>query len=104
MTYAMTYALTDTHPDDHWDDDGRPAAVAVAPKQWLTPREAAEYLSCSVGFLNVDRGQSRYKLPYTRLGRAIRYRVADLDDFLLSNRVNVVHAHQPAEDEPAAEN
>ena len=103
MTYARTYAMADNHPDDDWEDDG-PAAVSAAPKQWLTPPEAAEYLSCSVGFLNFDRCRSRYQLPYTRLGRSIRYRVADLDDFLLSKRVNVVHANPTAEDQSAAEN
>jgi len=39
--------------------------------RWLSPGEAAGYLGCSKNFLDKDRTYF-HRLPFTRLGRAIR--------------------------------
>jgi len=54
-------------------------------QRWLTPAEAARHLNCSKNFLDVDRLKLR-RIPFARLGRAIRYDVADLDAFLESTK------------------
>jgi len=50
----------------------------------LTTPEAAEYLSVKPGTLEVWRCQGRGP-RFVRLGRAIRYRPADLDNFIEKN-------------------
>ena len=59
----------------------------VPRRPYLTPAEAAEYLGVTPGFLS----QRRYRhLPptYSRLGpRAIRYTIADLDEYAEGSRV-----------------
>ena len=54
---------------------------APVQKRWLTTAEAAQHLNCSKDFLNKDRAQLR-RIPFSRLGRVIRYDVFDLDAFL----------------------
>jgi len=51
-------------------------------KHWLSPQAAAEYLGCSRNFLDKDRTSRLHGIPFARLGRHIRYDVADLDTFL----------------------
>jgi excisionase family DNA binding protein len=51
---------------------------------YLTPHQAAEYLNSSVSTLAKRRlygGGPRF----TRIGRAVRYRKYDLDEFMASN-------------------
>ena len=49
----------------------------------LTPKEVAERLRVTVGTLNVWRCVNRYPgLKYIRVGRAIRYRPEDVEEFL----------------------
>lgn len=51
---------------------------------YLTPHQAAEYLNSSVSTLAKRRlygGGPRF----TRIGRAVRYRKSDLDEFMASN-------------------
>jgi len=50
--------------------------------QLLTEYEAAQILDLKPGTLQVWRSTKRYPLPYVKLGRLIRYRRSDLDDFL----------------------
>ena len=52
------------------------------PRRWLSNAEAAEYLGCSENFLDKDRLTRLHGVPFTRLGRHIRYDLADLDAFL----------------------
>jgi len=59
----------------------------VIPHRWLKTAEAAEYLGCSPNFLDKDRLTCLHGIPYTRLGRHIRYDVADLDAFLQRRKV-----------------
>lgn len=53
---------------------------------WLTTKEAAEHLGCSVNFLATDRMTSRHGIPYSRVGRMVRYDLVELDAWLKANR------------------
>jgi hypothetical protein len=59
----------------------------------LPPREAAAFLGLAEQTLSVWRSTKRYDLPYIKVGRRIRYRLADLEAFLKRNTVT------PAADE-----
>ena len=52
---------------------------------WLTVEQAAGYLGCSRNFLDRDRVERRHGIPFSRLGRHIRYRISELDAFLERN-------------------
>jgi excisionase family DNA binding protein len=56
--------------------------------RWLTTAQAAEYLQCSAAFLHQARYTKLHGIPFSRLGRHIRYRQSDLDEFLERNKVN----------------
>jgi excisionase family DNA binding protein len=56
---------------------------------FLTNREAAAYLSVTAGTLSVWRTTGRYSLPYLKVGRLVRYRRSDLDEWLKTR----VHRH-----------
>lgn len=61
-------------------------------KEILTELEAAEYIGMSRSFLSQDRMNGhrigRTKGPiFMKLGRAIRYHINDLNDWLESNRI-----------------
>lgn len=50
----------------------------------LTTKEAARHLAVSTAFLERDRWAGA-RIPYIKVGtRAVRYRRADLEDFLAS--------------------
>lgn len=53
----------------------------------LTDKEAAAYLNLSASTLAVWRCTKRQELPFIKLGRAVRYRQADLDKWLESQTV-----------------
>lgn len=58
----------------------------------LTENEAAKYIGMSSSFLNADRSnghrKNRTKGPaFLKLGRSVRYRKTDLDEWLKINRV-----------------
>jgi hypothetical protein len=54
----------------------------------VSEREAAEILGLkNHSTLSVWRCTRRYALPYTKIGRAVRYRVADLEAFISSRTV-----------------
>jgi len=55
--------------------------------EWLTNREAARYLKVSSAFLNEDRCYRKHGIPFTRVGRHIRYNKSELDAFLLKRSV-----------------
>jgi len=52
----------------------------------LTPREVAAMLRVQPETLNVWRCVKRYPLPYLKIGSRIRYRLADVEKFILSRR------------------
>lgn len=51
-------------------------------RRWLSVDEAAHYLGCSKNFLDKDRVTRLHGIPFTRLGRHIRYDRLKLDAFL----------------------
>ena len=50
----------------------------------MTPDEVANYLGISTETLNVWRCTKRYNLPYIKAGRLVRYRVEDVEAFVIS--------------------
>lgn len=48
---------------------------------------AAEILGITAGTLSVWRCTRRYALPYLKIGRAVRYRVSDLEAFMESRTI-----------------
>lgn len=52
------------------------------PADLLTVEESAEYLKIAKSTLNSWRSTGEHQIAYTKVGRSIRYRVADLDAFL----------------------
>jgi hypothetical protein len=50
----------------------------------LTRREAAEYLGVAVQTLAIWKTHGRYELPMVKVGRLAKYRLSDLDNFLVS--------------------
>ena len=44
--------------------------------------EAANYIGVKPGTLAVWRSTKRYKIPFIKVGRLVKYRKSDLDDFL----------------------
>ncbi len=54
--------------------------------RWLTPQQAADHLQCSKSFLDKDRLEGQHKIPYSRLGRHIRYDRHDLNTWLESQK------------------
>jgi excisionase family DNA binding protein len=50
----------------------------------MTPEEVAEYLGVSSETLNVWRCTKRYNLPYIKAGRLVRYRMEDVETFVVS--------------------
>ncbi|QSM94348.1 helix-turn-helix domain-containing protein [Mycobacteroides abscessus subsp. abscessus] len=61
-------------------DELRPA-LAQAPRQWLTPEEAATYLKVTEQKL-ADLRYLREGPRFRKIGRLIRYTFADLDSWL----------------------
>lgn len=54
----------------------------------LTTEQAAEILGIEPTTLTTWRSTGRYAIPFVRVGRAVRYRRADLDAWLRSRTVN----------------
>lgn len=54
---------------------------------WLNEKLVAEHLSCSLSKLRQDR--HRYRgVPYVKLRRAVRYSLADVENYMNQNRIN----------------
>lgn len=49
---------------------------------FLTRKEAAEYLGITTRTLAVWACVKRYNLPYVKIGRLVKYRRSDLDIFI----------------------
>lgn len=54
----------------------------------LTPIKAAEYLKLAQNTLSVWRSTKRQEIPYIKLGRSVRYRLSDLDEWLAANTIS----------------
>ena len=66
--------------------------VFIEQVEILTESEAAKYIGMSRSFLNADRcnghRMNRAKGPaFLKLGKSVRYRKDDLDEWLLKNRI-----------------
>jgi excisionase family DNA binding protein len=53
-------------------------------QQTLTPAQAADILGLSKGTLEVWRSTGRYNLPFIKMGRYVRYRLSDINEFIES--------------------
>jgi len=53
----------------------------------LSPREAAQFMGIQPETLATWRSTKRYNLRYAKIGRSVRYRLADLEDFIASRMV-----------------
>jgi hypothetical protein len=60
--------------------------VTSTPSHSVTEREASHYINLTVAYLRKARQQGRGP-AYLRIGRTIRYRIEDLDAWLLAHRV-----------------
>lgn len=54
----------------------------------LTRKQAAEYLGVEARTLDVWACTKRYDLKFIKVGRLAKYRIQDLDDFLVRRTVN----------------
>ena len=61
------------------------AAFPIGQSLW-TEREAADFLGLSVEFLQQDRARKR-RVPFVKIGRAVRYDPADVLDFVHRSKV-----------------
>lgn len=59
-------------------------------KRKLTPEEAAEYLNISVRTLAKWRSIGSPSIPYSKIGRCIRYSQSDLEAYLAKHTFNSV--------------
>jgi hypothetical protein len=57
--------------------------IIAASKVLLDEKQAAAKLDVTPGTLSVWRSTGRYALPFIKVGRKVRYRTADLDNWLL---------------------
>ena len=60
--------------------------LSISRKQLLDERAAAAHLSVSPGTLSVWRSTGRYGIPFLKIGRSVRYRLADLEAWIESRR------------------
>jgi len=56
----------------------------VTVSRLLTPDQVADLLCVTTHTLAVWRSEGRYNLPYTKTGRLVRYREADVHAFIES--------------------
>ena len=54
----------------------------------LSTLEAAEYVGARPHTLEIWRASGRYRIPFVKVGRLVKYRRADLDAWLASRTVN----------------
>jgi excisionase family DNA binding protein len=66
-------------------------ALTGQPQQNQSPMTddngAAKYLNVETGTLAVWRCTGRYKLPFVKIGRSVKYRYEDLDAFIARNTI-----------------
>ncbi len=62
-------------------------ATAINTSPLVDEKRATEFLDLAPGTLSVWRCTRRYPLPYVKIGRAVRYRMSDLEAFIASRTV-----------------
>ena len=55
------------------------------PAGLMTPRDAAVYIGVKINTLAVWRMTNKYGLPFVKLGKVVRYRKTDLDEWINKN-------------------
>ena len=65
-----------------------PPALSEAPSRLLTAEQTAEMLGIAPQTLSVWRSTARYPLPYVRVGRCVRYRLADVERYIAAQTVH----------------
>ena len=55
----------------------------------VPPEQAADYLSVTTRTLANWRSRKTPNLPYSKIGRCVRYRLSDLDAFIDRNSQNL---------------
>ena len=63
------------------------ATCGIEGPRLLTRAQAASYLHCKPQTLAIWASTGRYNLPFVRVGRLVRYRVSDLEAFLVRRTV-----------------
>jgi predicted site-specific integrase-resolvase len=63
------------------------AIESLPQRKLLNESETAAYLGLRPETLATWRSTNRYRLPYLRVGRAIRYRPSDVEKFLKERTV-----------------
>lgn len=77
---------------NNYPDSGDAEAISSAPpRRLLKEQETAKYLGMSVAFLRKSRMSGSRAghtpgPPWVRLGRSVRYDLADLDQWIADNR------------------
>ena len=61
--------------------------TATTSDRLINPAEAADILGTTPGTLSVWRCQSRYSLPYVKVGKSVRYKLSDVWAFINSRTV-----------------
>jgi len=54
----------------------------------VTPKDAAAIMSVSVGTLAKWRSTGHPSIPYVKIGRCVRYRRAELEDYIQKYTIN----------------
>ena len=62
--------------------------LVVGQKEWLDPREARTEFGFSTSTLSKWR-MKNLNLPFSKMGKYIRYKRSDIEKFLESNKVEV---------------
>ena len=62
-----------------------PARATYAPSELLSRREAAAYLGVAEQTLAIWKCTKRQQLPFVKIGKLVKYRKQDLDEFIAKN-------------------
>jgi len=65
-------------------------SIDSSPSPLLTPEQVAEYLNISTRTLANWRSTGSNNLPYTKIGRCIRYKEAELNTYIEKHSSNSV--------------
>lgn len=59
-----------------------------SPIQWLTPKDLASEYGFSTS--NQDKLRMKRKIPHHKIGRYVRYDRAEIDEWIKSNKVDMI--------------
>ena len=62
-----------------------PSGAAYVHSELLSRREAAAYLGVAEQTLAIWKCTKRQQLPYVKIGKLVKYRKSDLDEFIAKN-------------------